>query len=162
MDVPEARLQEYCQDNQISLLLLFGSTARGLSNKNSDIDLAVSFKNGYPGFETMARLESEFASIIKRERTESQPDTAEILEIDLVLIERASPLLKYNISQEGYLIYESEPGLYADFVVRAMKEHQDARKFYRFAKENIENFLKSEKRGRVSNARKRVSPPKID
>jgi|GEM_PF-6867929 len=44
MDVPEARLQEYCQDNQISLLLLFGSASRGLTNKNSDIDLAVSFK----------------------------------------------------------------------------------------------------------------------
>ena len=160
MDVPEARLQEYCQDNQILLLILFGSTARGLTNKNSDIDLAVSFKKGYPGFKTMARLEHEFARIIKR--AEFRPDTAEILKIDLVIIERASPLLKYNISQEGYLIYESEPGLYADFVVRAMKEHQDARKFYRFAKENIENFLKSEKRGRVSNARKRVSPPKID
>ena len=117
-------------------------------------------KRGYPGYKTIARLESEFTSIIKR--AAPQPATAEILEIDLVLIERASPLLKYNISQEGYLIYESEPGLYADFVVRAMKEHEDAQKFYRFAKENIENFLKSEKRGRINNDRKRVSPPKIE
>jgi len=117
-------------------------------------------KRGYPGYKTIARLESEFASIIKR--AVPQPDTAEILEIDLVFIERASPLLKYNISQEGYLIYESEQGLYADFVVRAMIEHEDAQKFYRFAKDNIENFLKSEKRGRVSNARKRVSPPEVD
>lgn len=153
----ESALKQFCKKNNISLLLFFGSTVRGQINKNSDLDIAISFsaedKLGYdkPLYKILAPLEAELAEIF------SIPGIEGMLKIDLVLIDRAPPLLKYNIAQNGELFYEAEPGLYADFAVRAMKEHNDARKFYRFAEKNIENFLRSQD----NNDRKKVSPPEI-
>lgn len=152
----EKELKQFCQENDISLLIFFGSAARGQISKNSDLDIAISFSDddeldgNKPLYEVLAPLEAELAKIF------TVPGIEGMLKIDLVLIDRAPPLLKYNIAQKGELFYEAEPGLYADFAVRAMKEHNDARKFYRFAEKNIENFLRS----RENNDGKKVSPPK--
>lgn len=156
LNFSEKRLKQFCRKNNISLFIFFGSASKGHISKNSDLDIAISFSDNkklnrnIPLFKILAPLEAELAKIFSISNFEG------ILEIDLVLINHASPLLKYNISQNGELFYEAEPGLYADFAVRAMKEHNDARKFYRLAKKNIEDFL----RGQENDDRKKISPPK--
>ena len=75
----------------------------------------------------------------------------------MILLNYAEPLIKYKIACEGSLIYEKQKGLFKKFQVRAMSEHNDARKFYELDKKSINDFLE----GRKKNGRKKVNPPKI-
>ena len=52
VDVDDHRLAEICRRYRVAKLELFGSRARGEGRPDSDIDLLVSFEEGYtPGLE---------------------------------------------------------------------------------------------------------------
>lgn len=132
-------------DYELTLLIIFGSYNSDNFNKDSDIDLAI--KVNAP-------------EQIKKNRNEILAKISSIFDhrdIDLILLNYAEPLIKYKIACEGNLIYEKEKGLFKKFQVRAMSEHNDARKFYELDKKSINDFLE----GRKKNGRKDVSPPKI-
>lgn len=78
-------------------------------------------------------------------------------EIDLILLNHADSLLKFNIATDGKLIYEKEKGLFQIFQVRAMSEHNDARKFYELDKKYIDNYIKEGGKG----GKYRTGPPKV-
>lgn len=51
-DVDRQRLAELCQKYRVARLDVFGSQARGTSRPDSDVDLLVTFEDGYtPGWE---------------------------------------------------------------------------------------------------------------
>jgi len=51
--------------------------------------------------------------------------------IDLVLLNHASPLLKFQVARTGKPVYQKKPGIFAGFCSRALREHNDAGIFYR-------------------------------
>ncbi len=58
LDYDHARLAEICRRYRVAKLELFGSRARGEARPDSDVDLLVTFEEGYtPGWELAGLLE---------------------------------------------------------------------------------------------------------
>lgn|SRR5690554_3964609 len=58
------KLAQFCSNNKIYRLALFGSALRGELKPDSDIDLLVEFKKGHvPGFFELYRMETELAEM---------------------------------------------------------------------------------------------------
>jgi len=83
-----------CQKNDISMVGVFGSEARGQAKKDSDIDLLVRFS--FP---------KSLLSIVKLER-----ELTELLgkKVDLLTEESLSPYLKEDIMSELKVLYEEQ------------------------------------------------------
>lgn len=132
-------------DYGLTLLIIFGSYNGENFNKDSDIDLAVRVNLPDQILKNRSEILDEISIIFDHR------------DIDLILLNYAEPLIKFKIACKGNLIYEKERGLFKKFQVRAMSEHNDARKFYELDKKSIDNFLE----GRKKNGRKEVSPPQV-
>jgi predicted nucleotidyltransferase len=81
---------------------------------DSDIDIGIlPSPDRVLGFEEELALAAELDKILGRE-------------VDLVRLDTASTLLRFEASQ-GQRLYEARVGAFADFVARALLEHEDLR-----------------------------------
>jgi predicted nucleotidyltransferase len=94
----------------IRLAAVFGSVARGTSHGKSDLDLAV-------------RLDPDSAAA----RQEIEVSLARALEcpVDVIYMDEAPPLLRFEIARDGILLQESRPHEWSDFKARAMLDWYD-------------------------------------
>ncbi|MGM0438514.1 MAG: type VII toxin-antitoxin system MntA family adenylyltransferase antitoxin [Bacillota bacterium] len=139
------RLLKVFDNYELTLLIIFGSYNSDNFNEDSDIDLAVKVNDPEQIRKNKKEILDKISSIFNHR------------DIDLILLNYAEPLIKYKIACEGSLIYEKKKDLFQKFQIRAMSEHNDARKFYELDKKSINDFLE----GRKKNGRENVSPPKI-
>lgn len=82
-------------NNFIKAAYLFGSQAKNRSQKNSDIDIAVLLEDNYKGNSGKIKIKLQ-ENFIKNG----------LDNIDLVILNTASALLKYEVVKENYLIYK--------------------------------------------------------
>lgn len=65
VNIPQARLADFCRRNHIRKLSLFGSALRDNLTPQSDIDLLVEFRSGHAiGFLEVARMERELSEML--------------------------------------------------------------------------------------------------
>ena len=93
----------------VRLAVLFGSAARGESGPNSDLDIGVLFEAGR---ESTAGLEVALGRAAGRR-------------LDLVRLDTAPPLLRFEIARDGRVLLERAPHAWADFRARAMTDWWD-------------------------------------
>ena len=80
---------------QLKLIIIFGSFANGKFRKDSDLDIAVlGFKE--VSFNEQIKLTNELSLIFNKN-------------IDLSVLNRANPLLLFQVSQNPVLLYGSRP-----------------------------------------------------
>ena len=91
------------------LAVLFGSAARGESGRDSDLDVGVLFEAGR---ESTAGLEVALGRATGRR-------------LDLVRLDAAPPLLRFEIARDGRVLLEQAPHAWADFRARAMIDWWD-------------------------------------
>jgi predicted nucleotidyltransferase len=122
----------------LKLLILFGSRARGEDKPDSDWDLAISYDetNRQTGIKEISNDYLTYLSILS-ELFEINRDL-----IDLIELDRCSPLMKYQVARDGKLIYEKNTGDFLKFRVRAWKEYADTAKFRKIQKDSIDLWLK--------------------
>ena len=94
----------------VRLAVLFGSAAKGRQVAGSDLDLAV-------------RLAPDSADT--RRTAALAAGRAIGREIDLVEIDGAPPLLRFQIARDGQVLVEREPGAWTRFKARAMIDWWD-------------------------------------
>ena len=94
----------------VRLAVLFGSTARGEARPRSDVDLGV-------------LLDPDTRDL--RIHVEAELGRAAEREVDVIYLGEAPPLLRFEISREGVLLFEKEDGLWTDVKVRAMVDWWD-------------------------------------
>lgn len=67
LKIPKKQLAQFCVDNHVSRLSLYGSFLRDDFKADSDIDMLVEFEPGNKvGFLKMARMENELSKILGR------------------------------------------------------------------------------------------------
>jgi predicted nucleotidyltransferase len=94
----------------VRLAAAFGSVARGQAHTRSDVDLAV---------------------VLEPDTAEQRLDVAAALErgagrpLDLIHLDAAPPLLRFEIARDGILLLERHPHEWADFRTRAMLDWWD-------------------------------------
>ncbi len=98
------------QGPPVRLAVLFGSTVRGGTRPDSDVDVAI--------LPAGAGLDDEDELALARELT-----LAARAEVDLVRLDTASTLLKWQVATTGVPLTEISPGEFAKFQARAASEY---------------------------------------
>lgn len=100
------------RDPAIRLGVLFGSTALGRKRRDSDLDIAI--LPGASGLDDPAEV-----ALARRLTLAARAD------VDLVRLDRASTLLKWQVARTGIPLYEARSGEFARFQARAASEYID-------------------------------------
>jgi predicted nucleotidyltransferase len=93
----------------VRLAVLFGSAARLEAVPGSDLDVGILFE---PGRESAAALDVVLARATGRC-------------VDLVRLDSAPPLLRFEIARDGRVLLERTPHAWVDFRARAMTDWWD-------------------------------------
>lgn len=96
--------------SEVRLAVLFGSTARGEARPGSDVDLGV-------------LLEPDTRE--HRREVEAELWRAAGRSVDVIFLNEASPLLRFEISRDGLLLLERQDGLWTGFKARALMDWWD-------------------------------------
>lgn len=123
----------FCEDHGISLAVLFGSMADGRGRPDSDIDLAV-----VVDVPRSTLADAGFGRRLMRDVIEFIGTS----EVDLVILNRADPLLRYQVACGGKPLYESSPGTFASFCSLAVRQREDSRVFDKAVDRYLRRFLK--------------------
>jgi predicted nucleotidyltransferase len=86
-------IAQFCRSNDVAMIGVFGSTARGEASESSDIDLLVRFLKP-KGLLSLVRFERNLSEALHRK-------------VDLLTESAISPYLKDRILGELKVIYES-------------------------------------------------------
>ena len=114
----------------VRLAVLFGSGAKAAMGKNSDIDIGVSLEGeAHPAPEMRVALE----------RAAGRP-------VDLVWLDRAPPLLRFEIAREGLVLVERDRHAWAEFRAHAMIDWWDWAPTARMMHEAMTTRLREEAR----------------
>ena len=93
----------------VRLAVLFGSAARRTDRSNSDIDIGVSMEG---------KADRPLTLRVTLERAAGRP-------VDLVWLDRAAPLLRFEIARDGLVLIEREARAWAEFRAHAMIDWWD-------------------------------------
>ena len=93
----------------VRLAVLFGSAARGAASADSDIDIGVSLERG-----------SDFSPALRVALERAAGRT-----IDLVYLDTAPPLLRFEIARDGVVLVERDAHGWAEFRAHAMIDWWD-------------------------------------
>lgn len=105
----------------LSLLVLFGSRARGQAHGQSDWDFGYLAEPSFDPFALHERLSILLATD----------------DIDVVDLARASAVLRFRAAREGRLLYERSPGIHLEFIERASLFWCDVEPVIRNAHESV-------------------------
>jgi predicted nucleotidyltransferase len=94
------------------LALLFGSASRGALRQTSDLDIAVIFCEPTPSLGQELTLAADLSRATGRD-------------VDLVRLDSASALVRWEVAQSAVLIHASPRSALSDFVAQAALEHAD-------------------------------------
>jgi uncharacterized protein len=94
----------------VRLGVVFGSVARGDDRPGSDVDVGV-------------RLDPDSSAL--RQEIEAALGRAAGREVDVVFLDEAPPLLRFEIGADGVVLVERQPHAWSDFRARAMLDWWD-------------------------------------
>lgn len=125
-------MRELFVKHNIKLVVLFGSRARGEPWPDSDWDLAVLFdpenykQNQHNVAGLRKELLRELCSVLGTSR------------VDLVILNQASPYLRYQVAKSGTPLYEEKKGDFASFASLAVRSYSDSKVFMKAGKRYLE------------------------
>ena len=135
-------LKEIFGKRKVVLAYLFGSQAEGTARASSDIDLAVLLS---PNLTTAERFRTQLKLI------DECGDVFQRSEVDVVILNEASPLLAYEVVKHGKLLYEDEATHPAvDFAVYTLSRYADTIPFRRLQNQYLFEHIRRHKSARAS------------
>ncbi|WP_130756401.1 type VII toxin-antitoxin system MntA family adenylyltransferase antitoxin [Microcystis aeruginosa] len=127
-----AKIPQAMQD--LKLLILFGSRARGEHKPDSDWDFAVLYEE--------RSAQKDISSLLKiytlLEQALEIPDD----KIDVVDLKECSPILAHYVARDGQLLYERETGLFEVFKEKFLMNPEESKALYRQLRNNLEISLR--------------------
>lgn len=119
--------KKLCQKYNLSLVILHGSYAKGITSPKSDIDV------GFLG-------ETE---IIKEKYFDILRDFSSIFgdKFDPVFLNGAEAMIIFHVAINGIPLYEKEKGLFNTFKVGALARYLDTKKFRLLEKQYVKSII---------------------
>lgn len=100
-------------DERVALGYLFGSQAASTSGRSSDVDVGVIFRPGVDVENAEGALMDALVRALGTDR------------VDLVLLDRASPPLRYRVVRDGKLLHSTDERLRARFETDTIMRYLD-------------------------------------
>ncbi len=94
---------------------IFGSYAQNKIREDSDIDIAIYLKNKLD-IDTYLEIKMELSEATKRE-------------VDVVILNDATPLLKYEIYKNNILLFTRDETIESNYKVKTLFEYDDMKKY---------------------------------
>jgi|WetSurMetagenome_2_1015567.scaffolds.fasta_scaffold802196_2 uncharacterized protein len=107
----------------VLLAFLFGSMAVGQMHPESDVDIGILFKR-VPNYKTVSSLGDKISTLLKKE-------------IDLVVLNNSSPIIKMQILKKGLLLHASDRKIYHRFFSDTLNQYDDLKRIRKNCEENI-------------------------
>ena len=108
----------------VVLVYLYGSEALGRSNRLSDVDVGIVFRDPAPLRDRDRRWDL-WSELLKLLEPEIIPDGSR--EIDLVFLQTASSMLQFEAINYGRLLFTADPVFRADYEASVIREYLDIR-----------------------------------
>ncbi|MBD2150014.1 nucleotidyltransferase domain-containing protein [Pseudanabaena sp. FACHB-1277] len=120
----------------LKLLILFGSRATGQNHEDSDYDFAlICDQQIYQDWKKKGKSWFSLYSIF--ENVFDLPNET----VDIVDLDRCSPILAHEIACDGKLLYEKRSGEYDEFLKRSLMSHEQTGKMRQEQRQNLERKL---------------------
>jgi len=120
------------RDHGVSVCYVFGSRVSGASSDESDLDLAVVFREPHPGacmFDKEVRLEGTLDALLTP------------LRVDVTCLQRAEMAFRYEVVAGGVVIYSEDEDFRLDFEESVVRDYLDfspvLTEYYRIVREEI-------------------------
>jgi len=110
---------------EINLAFIFGSYVSGHVSDESDLDIAILFKQ-IPEITAINRIRDDISDAFKRD-------------VDIVVLNESSPIIGMQVLKNGVIAVNRDRSIYNDFFVKTIKEYDDLK---RIRKETEDNLLK--------------------
>lgn len=107
-------IKEYLKEKAgIAAVYLYGSAASGRVQAGSDIDIALLYKRGEePDHNKRLQIEDHLTSVLKRE-------------VDLLVLNDASPIIRMQVLKKGIKVLERDRKEVNRYFVQTMNEYSD-------------------------------------
>ncbi len=116
----------------LKMVMLYGSRARGNYSDDSDLDLAFLFADEALRRENSLKLRIRLAGKIEKLLQ---------IETDVVILNESPPLLKYQIIKYGRVIYTASDFSYSSYYAKTIKEYFDYKHLRKIHDEQLFNRL---------------------
>lgn len=126
--VSEIAFRRFCKRERVAVAVLFGSAASKRTTVHSDLDLAFWIDG--------KRIEGRELDL-----TNGLMQLLHRNDVDVVVLNHASPLLQWQVASTGTLLYERRSGLFQRFQLLAFKRHHDSGRIYRWTRAYLEQVL---------------------
>jgi hypothetical protein len=113
----------FSERQEILLAFLFGSFTSKRMRPSSDVDIGILFKT-VPNIDTTNNVTEELSSLLQRE-------------VDLVVLNHASPVLKMQILKNGILLYASDRKHFHHFFTDTVNQYDDLKRIRKNCEESI-------------------------
>lgn len=124
---------------ELTAVYLFGSQASGKAGPLSDVDVAVLLDESRVAarryFKLRLELMAEAAHACRRD------------DVEVVLLNEATPLLAYEAVSGGKLLYERDHSARVSFEARVVQQYLDLEPFYRVGRRYLKQQLLSARHG---------------
>jgi len=126
-------LKEIFVKQGVVLAYLFGSYAKGTARASSDVDIAVLLPYDTPRskfFDVRLALTNELMDLLHKN------------EVDVVVLNEATPLLAHEIVKDGKALYEDlAVNPLPEFLVSVAKRYADTEKFRQLSLRSLATFV---------------------
>lgn len=114
----------------ITFAYIFGSYAQGKIRVDSDIDIAIYLEKKID-IETYLEIKMYLSETCKRE-------------IDLIILNDATPLLKYEVYKKGILLFTRDRAIETSYKVKILFEYNDIKRYLDLSYDRTIDRLKKE------------------
>lgn len=115
MDIVSSCKEILLADEKIIFAYIFGSYVNGKLRADSDIDIAIYLEK---------EIEPEAYLEMKMNLTDACKS-----EVDLVILNEATPLLKYQIYKNNILLFTRDKTMESNYKVKTLFEYNDMKKY---------------------------------
>jgi uncharacterized protein len=120
----------------LKLLILFGSRATGQNHEDSDYDFAlICDRQIYQDWKKKGKSWFSLYSIF--ENVFELPNET----VDIVDLDRCSPILAHEIANNGKPLYERQAGEYDAFISRSLISRENIKNLYQEQRQSIDKKL---------------------
>lgn len=118
------------KNDKIIFAYIFGSYAKGNDRKDSDIDIAIYLKDNIDTYEYLD-MKMKLSEGVKRE-------------VDLVILNDANPLFKYEIYRDNILLFSKDKAIEGKYKVKTLFEYNDMKRYLDLSYDKTIERLKEE------------------